>query len=131
MWERTMHGEFTGVLHNSLKSSDGKIWIIDNEKSIFFKPPDATFNYFNTCSDFHYKYLKTMCVFQYSLIDNLQQLSRKPSPFKTLWNFAIAHEPLLDTIEEINFDTYADIFNNRLARVMQWVQHCKNNTEGL
>lgn len=131
MWEGKMHGGFTGVLHNSLQSSDGKIWIIDNEKGFFFKPPDPTFNHFITCSDFHYRYLKTMCVFQSSLIDSLQQLSRKPSPFKTLWNFALAHEPLLDTMEEISFDIYADIFNNRLARVMQWVQTCKNNTESL
>ncbi|XP_045196192.2 four-jointed box protein 1-like [Mercenaria mercenaria] len=123
--------QFSGTrsLHNSIMSSKGKIWLIDHERAFFYyqerynMPPTY---FYKTIIPFYDKILKTMCVFQSSLVERLQMLSEQPSPFKSLWDLASLHEPLMDTIpKDLRSEVYAKLFNLRLKEIMSWIRQCK------
>ncbi|XP_053384416.1 four-jointed box protein 1-like [Mercenaria mercenaria] len=108
-------------------SQNGKLWLIDNESGLFdayelLKPYHKSSRF----TTFHNKMLKTMCVFQSSLVKALQKLSEQPSPHKRLLNFSRSFEPLIDELPKDNlYKLFAETFDKRLAQVMEWVQHCK------
>lgn len=79
---------------------------------------------------FQYKFLKTLCVFQYSLINALRELSAQPRPFQALWNYASSNELLLERNQYLTyFKEYAEQFDQRLKNIIQWIQYCDNSTK--
>jgi hypothetical protein len=114
-------------LHNSVKSSNGKIWLIDHESAFFYRYKyfDSTYNYIRIVP-FYDKMLKTMCIFQSSFVEGLKKISEHSSAFEFLWEFTLSHEPLMRTIsKELRSKMYATIFDYRLNQIMEWIQHCK------
>lgn len=73
-----------------------------------------------------------MCVFQYSLVYELQKLSKQPSPFETFWNFTRSHEPLLDTMKkDYRFKLIGNLFDRRLSQILEWIKECKEIHSGV
>ncbi|XP_045198997.2 four-jointed box protein 1-like [Mercenaria mercenaria] len=115
-------------LYNSLKSQNSKIWLIDNESAFFYqyKSRDPTYNHFQLIK-LHDKMLKTMCIFQSSLVNELRKLSEHPSAFKRLWGYASSFEPLFDSFQkDYRFDVFARLFDTRLNQIIEWIDHCQN-----
>lgn len=118
--------EFTGTLNNAFKSSIGKIWLFDHEKTLIYynKNRGPVYN-FTSSVKFHDIVLKTLCVFQSTFVDGLRVLSKQPSPFITLWNYSLSQEPLLDTMtKDHNFKVCEKWFNKRLTHILQWIEQC-------
>lgn len=125
-WEEINQYSSTGKVHNCLKSYKGKLWLIDHEKTFFYRSNkrgiDSTFRH---VMHFHDKMLKTMCVFQSSLVEAVLKLATSHSPFQTLWNYTRHYEPLLDSIQRNNkFALIATLFNRRLGHIVQWIKRC-------
>ncbi|XP_060600186.1 four-jointed box protein 1-like [Ruditapes philippinarum] len=108
------------VAHNTLMSSNGKIWLIDNESAFFHNDPQSYYTSLNR------KMLRTLCIFEKFLVTNLIKLSKHPSAFHHVWKYAITFEPSLVTFEKnINFNLSAISFNNRLDETIEWINRCK------
>ena len=116
-------------IRNLRKSSQsGKLWLIDNESGLFdayeLLEPYHRNSRFTT---FHSKMLKTMCIFQSSLVKALQILSSHSSPHKRLLSFSRSFEPLIEFLPKDNLYTqFSEMFDKRLALVMEWIKQCKN-----
>jgi hypothetical protein len=116
-------------IRNLRKSSqDGKLWLIDNESGLFdayeLLEPYHRNSRFTT---FHNKMLRTMCVFQSSLVKALKLLSSHASPHKRLLNFSRSFEPLIDFLPKDNlYSQFAEMFDKRLAFVIEWIKRCEN-----
>lgn len=116
------------AIRNLRKSSqDAKLWLIDNESGLFdayeLLEPYHKNSRFTT---FHNKMLKTMCVFQSSLVKSLRKLAEQPMPHKRLLQFARSFEPLIDELPRDNlYKQFVETFDKRLALVMNWIQHCQ------
>ena len=111
-------------IRNLKKSSDNKLWLIDNESGLFdaytlLGPGDR----FHT---FHEQILKTMCVFQSSLVKSLKSLNSYETPHLRLLRFAQSHEPLLQGVEkDPSFNLFTTLFDERLKNVISWISHCQ------
>ena len=115
-------------LFNILKSPNGKIWLIDNESAFFYQSKfrDPKYNYYRLLN-FHDKMLKTMCIFQRSLVDKLTKLSKFPSAFQHLWDYASSYEPLFESFEkDYRFNVSTKLFNARLGDILRWIDECKS-----
>ena len=116
-------------LCNSIKSTNGKIWLIDNESAFFYGNKDERkikFMFINLLK-VHDKMLKMMCIFQSSLIVKLRKLSQHPSAFQYLWDYASVYEPLLKDFEkDERFILLGKLFNSRLYDIVLWVNHCRS-----
>lgn len=116
---------FARHLRNAVKSSRGKIWLIDNEMAFYVDSEHQV-----KMESLQYKFMKSLCVFQYSLISALWELFAQPRPFQALWNYARSHEPLLERNHYLTyFKQYAKQFDQRLTNIMQWIQHCDISTK--
>lgn len=112
-------------LHKS--SSDGKLWLIDNESGLLdaydLLSPQEQNSRFET---FHNKMLRTMCVFQMSLVKALRKLYKYPRPHQRLLHYAQSLEPLLANISTVkSYDLFVKMFDTRLKNVIQWITHCQ------
>ncbi|KAH3857751.1 hypothetical protein DPMN_100366 [Dreissena polymorpha] len=112
-------------LHKSL--TDNKLWLIDNESGLLdaytlLEPSNNSSRFFA----FHDQMLKTMCVFQSSLVSSLEQLSKYTQPYVRLIEYAQSLEPLLQHLQnDPNFPLFTKLFNLRLKDVILWIRHCK------
>ena len=71
--------------------------------------------------------LKTMCIFQSSVVFKLRKLSKYPSAFQHLWDYASFYEPLLKNFEKNEqFIVLSKLFNSRLDDIILWIDHCKS-----
>ena len=71
--------------------------------------------------------LKTMCIFQSSVVFKLRKLSKYPSAFQHLWDYASFYEPLLKHFEkDKRFILLSKLFNSRLDDIILWIDHCKS-----
>ena len=118
-----------GDLFNSIKSRNGKIWLIDNESGFFYgNQIERTIKDFSILLlKIHDRMLKTMCIFQSSLVENLRQLSKHPSAFRHLWDYASVFEPLIKEFKEDRWLFLLEkLFNERLDDVILWIEYCKS-----
>ena len=116
------------TLHNSIKSPNGKIWLIDNERGFFYgneKESEIKHNFMVTLK-LHDRMLKTMCIFQLSFVDKLRKLSKHPSAFQHLWNYTSFFEPLIKEFKDRWLSILGKIFNTRLNDIILWIDHCKS-----
>ena len=117
-----------GTLRNSLKTPNGKIWLIDNESTFFYgyKSENGINRTFTQSFRSHDKMLKTMCLFQSSVVAKLRELSKHPSAFQHLWNYASFFEPLFKNFKKDHrLILISKIFNTRLDDIILWIDHCK------
>ena len=118
-----------GSLFNSITSPYRKIWLIDNESAFFYGNKDESkikFIFIKLLK-IHDKMLKTMCIFQYSVVVKLRKLSQHPSAFQYLWEYASFYEPILKTFEkDEQFKLLGKLFNARLDDIILWIDHCKS-----
>ncbi|XP_060561251.1 four-jointed box protein 1-like [Ruditapes philippinarum] len=114
-------------LYNSLKSPNGKLWLIDNESAFFYQSKyQGPIYKYTQLLKFNDRMLQTVCIFQSSLVAELRRLSRQPSAFHYLFDFAGSYEPLLaNVILDPRFELFAKIFNTRLGQILEWVEHCQ------
>ena len=118
-----------GYLPNTIKSPNGKIWIIDNESAFFYgnEYERRIKSSFTTLLKIHDRMLKTMCIFQSSFVDNLRKLSKHQSAFQHLWDHAASFEPLLKEFKQDQWLFLLGIFfNARLDDIVLWIDHCKS-----
>lgn len=129
-WLKDNKNSLNWLLHNSLLSNDGKLWLVDNEKC-FFYPSKRKHPTYASMEQFNEKLLKTLCVFQSSFVKEMQALATSHSPFETLWKFASSYEPLLDTMErDSRYFMFVKRFNERLRQILRWVHSCKELQTG-
>ena len=112
-------------LHKS--STDGKLWLIDNESGLLdaydLLTPQESNKRFET---FHDKMLHTMCIFQSSIVKALRKLYKYPFPHKKLLKYAQSLEPLLQNITMVKpYQLYVEMFNTRLKSVIEWIDKCE------
>lgn len=117
-------------LHKS--SANGKLWLIDNESGLLdaydlLSPQDKSDRFVT----FHDKMLKTICVFQSSLVKSIRKLFSYHYPHKRLLYYAQSLEPLLANVTNIEtFDLFAKLFDRRLKNVIDWIDHCLEISSG-
>lgn len=117
-------------LHKS--SSDGKLWLIDNESGLLdaydlLNPHDNNQRF----QTFHNKMLQTMCIFQSSLVKALKRLDKSPYPHQRLLNYAQSMEPLLENISSVKpYQLFIKMFDKRLKTVIRWINHCEQLQKG-
>ncbi|XP_060596612.1 four-jointed box protein 1-like isoform X1 [Ruditapes philippinarum] len=121
---------FSRHLYNSVKSPNGKIWIIDNEFAFFTERKHRVSKEYNIhLLTFNNIMLKTMCIFQSSLVGELRNLHKYPSAFHHLWYYASSFEPLLNNLNrDLQFNTSAALFNQRLGDIIGWIYVCKSKS---
>ena len=123
------HGRsIEGIFYNSIKTPNGKIWLIDNESAFFLRSKDETQYIFNILLKIHDKLLKTMCIFQFSIVAKLRKLSKQQSAFEHIWDYASLYEPLLKIVKKDElFILVGKLFNSRLDDIILWIDHCKSS----
>ncbi|XP_005102027.1 uncharacterized protein LOC101849855 [Aplysia californica] len=116
-------------IRNLRRSRDSaKLWLIDNESGfldaydLMYTSPHNGHRFFR----FHDQMLKTVCVFQRSLVDALRDLHAAESPRKKLEEFATKSDPFLRRIPKSSvYRTFEEHFDERLNAVIDWVDQCE------
>jgi hypothetical protein len=120
------------ALYNCVMSPNGKIWFIDNEFSMFTERKHKISKEYNIhLQTFNNIMLKTMCIFQSSLVNELRNLHKYPSAFHYLWYYASSFEPLLNNFHrhnDVQLNTSAALFNQRLGDIIGWIYVCKSKS---
>ncbi|XP_060588484.1 four-jointed box protein 1-like [Ruditapes philippinarum] len=120
------------ALYNCVMSPNGKIWFIDNEFSMFTERKHKISKEYNIhLQTFNNIMLKTMCIFQSSLVNELRNLHKYPSAFHYLWYYASSFEPLLNNFhrhKDVQLNTSAALFNQRLGDIIGWIYVCKSKS---
>ena len=121
------NGVLSEKIRNLLKSTKtNKLWFIDNESGLF----DAYDLLYNTVGNNFIKYhkdmLRTLCVFQKTMVDSITQLHLSKNPHLVLEGFAARHEPLLEYFsKDYVYSIFKEKFKDRISEVFNWIQHCK------
>ncbi|RUS89549.1 hypothetical protein EGW08_002667, partial [Elysia chlorotica] len=105
-----------------------KLWLIDNESGLL----DAyTVLYLQHSVNskfiqFHESMLRTMCVFQSSLVRRVERLYQHPAPHRALMRTATHRDALVRKVaRDESFRLFREKFPQRLANVVRWIQDCR------
>ena len=115
-------------------NKDKKFWLIDNESGLL----DAYMLMYENHSrsgprfiQFHSQMLKTMCIFQRKITDQVAKLASMKDPAGYLLKVTQDNEPLFKSIQIAKKDShimrlFLDNFHNRLKEVKTWIDTCRN-----
>ncbi|XP_045191356.2 four-jointed box protein 1-like isoform X2 [Mercenaria mercenaria] len=115
---------------NLIHSKNGKIWLIDNESTFFlsyFLTKCAKYNCVARRLRFYEVVLKTVCVFQRSVVNALMRQLRNGSIYKSLLLLSKTFQPLQGGLTfDDKYSLIADVLNKRVAQVVKWIQYCQH-----
>ena len=75
--------------------------------------------------------LRTICVFQKSVVQALTSLHRQKSPLAAFERFVQEREPMLsgvkNQVQQYAYDVFRNNFDKRLNDVINWIEECRGS----